>query len=170
MARVNKRITFLKAIQSFATYAIAIGAAMTQVEIPQGDLTDKALITLGLSTLAGVLRAVNNVHKRRKVKLTPHRAGVNINSLVILGAFLALSAALPGCIMLRGADGSMTYRLDGPALETAWEAYEALVDRKANLEDAKRAARVSERAAIEKEIRALEAEIQAAWRALTEKT
>ena len=169
MAKVNKKLTFKKALQSFATYAVAIGAAMTQVEIPEGDLTDKALITLGLSAVAGVLRAINNVRKRSREQPKPRRAGVNYSNLVILIVMLSASVAVSSCAILEGADGSVTYRIDGPALETAWGIYEDLVDQKAALESQKRTASAAERAQLEAEIRQLEDEIQAAWNRMTSK-
>lgn len=151
MARVRKRITAKKAAQTFITYAVAVGGALATVDIPAGDLTDKALLTLGVSAVAAVLRAVNNVRKTRK---KPQTSGY-----VVAFAIAGLAGLLSGCVTTTAPDGTTTTGMDPVALETAWATWERYEARRAALEAAKAEADAAERARIEAEIRRLEPEI-----------
>ncbi len=154
MARVRKRITLKKAAQTFLMYSVAVGGALTQVEIPEGDLTDKALITLGVSTLAAVLRAVNNVRKTRRKPTDTGYGGVYYGGL--LACVVALAA---GCMTTTAPDGTVTQSVD---LTTAWEVYE----RYEALEAERDAADAAGRARLDAELRALEPELREAARRL----
>lgn len=153
MARVRKRITAKKALQTFVMYGAAVGGALTQVEIPDGELSDKALITLGISTLAAVLRAVNNVRKTRRKPTDSGYGGV------YYGALLACVLAMTGCVTTTAPDGTTTTGLD---LSTAWAVYE----RYEALEAERAEAAPSERARLEAELRRLEPELEEAARRL----
>lgn len=155
MARVRKRTTAKKAFQTFLMYSVAVGGALTQVEIPEGDLSDKAAITLGVSALAAVLRAVNNVRKTRKAPTRP-APYLDYSKLTVL---IALSLALAGCVTTTAPDGTVTQSLD---LSTAWAVYE----RYEALEAERAEAAPSERARLEAELRRLEPEMEDAARRL----
>ena len=154
MARVRKRITAKKALQTFVMYGAAVGGALTQVEIPEGDLTDKALITLGISTLAAVIRAVNNVRKTRRKPTDTGYGGVYYGTLGLL-----LVAALAGCVTTTAPDGTTTTQVDLTTAWEVWERYEAL-------ERERDAADAADRARIDAELRRLEPELREAARRL----
>lgn len=164
MARVRKRITLKKAAQSFLLYGVAVGGALSQIDIPEGDLTDKALITLGVSTLAAVLRAVNNVRKTRKAPARPAQY-VDYRNLTV-ALIVPLSLSLAGCVTTTAPDGTVTQSVDHVALETAWARYERLERQQAELERESRAADAAERARLEAELRRLAPDLADAARRL----
>ena len=149
--RVCRRTTAKKAAQTFLKYAVVVGGVLSQVEIPDGDISDKALLTLGVSTAFAILRAVNNVVK---TKAKPTTSGY-----VIVLAMAGLAATLGGCITTQGQDGTQTTQLDPVALETAWATWERYEARRVELERQKREADAEERARLEAELRRLEPEI-----------
>ena len=159
MAKVRKRIVAKKALQSFVMYSVAVGVALSQIEIPDGDLSDKALITLGVSTLAAVLRAVNNVRKTRQAPSRP-APYVDYRNLTVL---LIMAGLVSGCVTTTAPDGSTVVSVDSRTLETAWSIYEATLERKQTLQAERDAAQAADRARIERELRALEPELQKAW-------
>lgn len=157
MAKVKKRITARKAAQTFMMYAVAVGSALATVEIPEGELTDKAALTLGVATIAAVLRAVNNVRKTRRA---PTRVNyVDYNRLTVV-ALVGLTAALAGCVTTTAPDGTVTRSVDVDVLSTAWSRYEAMQDRRAELERERQRADAQRRAEIEAELRRLEPEVR----------
>lgn len=159
MAKVRKRTTAKKALQTFATYAVAIGTAMTQVEIPDGDLSDKALITVGLSTLFAVARAINNVRKRRKAPEETAQPYIDYGKLT--AAFLvALSLGLAGCVATQAKDGTWRIEVDQSALDAQWDRYEAMERRQTDLEREREQASPERVKAITRELEALEPEVR----------
>lgn len=159
MAKVRKRTVIKKALQSFVTYSVAVGGALSQIDIPDGDLSDKALITLGVSTLAAVLRAVNNVRKTRQAP-SRHAPYVDYRNLTVL---LIMTALVAGCVTTTAPDGSTVVSVDSRTLETAWSIYEATLERKQQLQAERDAAQAADRARLEAELRALEPKLQDAW-------
>jgi len=149
MAKVRKRTVIKKALQSFVTYSVAVGGALSQIDIPDGDLSDNALITLGVSTLAAVLRAVNNVRKTRKA---PPRAVPGVDYRNITVALIVAGLTLGGCITTTAPDGTVTTSVDTVALSTAWDRYEAMERRQTDLERERETATGPRLEAIRKEL------------------
>jgi len=158
MAKVRKRTTAKKAFQSFLMYSVAVGGALTQVEIPEGDMSDKALLTVGVGVLAAVIRAVNNVRKTRKA---PARPATYPNYRNLTAALLmALSLGLAGCVATQGTDGSWTVEVDRSALDDAWDRYEAMERRQTDLEREREQASPERAKAITRELEALDPEVR----------
>jgi len=158
MAKVRKRTTAKKAAQTFIKYAAVVGGVLSQVEIPEGDLSDKVLITLGLSTALSIIRAVNNVRKTRKA---PARPATYPNYRNLTAALLvALSLGLAGCVATQGTDGSWTVEVDRSALDDAWDRYEAMERRQTDLEREREQASPERVKAITRELEALEPEVR----------
>lgn len=157
MAKVDKWVTARKAAETFLKYAVATGVALSTVELPDGELSDKALVSVGLGAVFAVARAINNVRKRSKVPV-----GFRSASGYLL-AVAGLAGLLAGCITTTSADGTTTTQLDPVALETAWSTWERYEARKALLEREKaaaQAARDAQRVAIiEAELDKLEPKI-----------
>jgi hypothetical protein len=134
--RVCRRTTAKKAAQTFLKYAVVVGGVLSQVELPEGDITDKALLTIGLSTALSIIRAINNVVK---TKAKPTTSGY-----VVVLAMAGLAATLAGCITTTAPDGTTTTQVDGVILETALTRYDRYVERKELLEREERAARAAQ--------------------------
>jgi len=168
MAKVRKRTVVKKALQSFVTYSVAVGGALSQIDIPDGDLSDKALITLGVSTLAAVLRAVNNV---RKTRASAPRAVPGVDYRNITAVLIVAGLTLGGCITTTAPDGTVTTSVDTVALSTAWDRYEAMDRRKTDLEREQEQASAVRRVEIADELRRLEPELDrlAVWLGIAEK-
>lgn len=160
MARVRKRTVIKKALQSFVTYSVAVGGALSQIDIPDGDLSDKALITLGVSTLAAVLRAVNNV---RKTRTAGPRGVPSVDYSKITAVLLVAGIALAGCVTTTAPDGSTVVSVDSRTLDTAWRIYEATLERKQELQQQRDAAAAADRARLDAALAELEPQLQAAW-------
>lgn len=156
--KIRKRIVAKKALQTFVMYSVAVGGALTQVEIPEGDLTDKALLTLGVGVLAAVFRAVNNVRKTRKAEPRP-AAYVNYKNLALFAVLLSLG--LSGCITTTAPDGTVTQAVDTVALSTAWDRYERQQARRDGLEAERERAPVVRRVEIDSELVGLDRELRA---------
>lgn len=160
MAKVRKRTVIKKALQSFVSYSVAVGGALSQIDIPDGDLSDKALITLGVSTLAAVLRAVNNVRKTRNAA---PRSVPAVDYSKITAVLLVSVAALAGCVTTTAPDGSTVVSVDSRTLDTAWRIYEATLERKQRLQAERDAAQAADRARLDAALAELEPQLQAAW-------
>lgn len=158
--KVRKRTVIKKALQSFVTYSVAVGGALSQIDIPDGDLSDKALITLGVSTLAAVLRAVNNVRKTRAA--TP-RGVPSVDYSKITAVLIVAGIALAGCVTTTAPDGSTVVSVDSRTLDTAWRIYEATLERKQELQRQRDAAQAADRARLDAALAELEPQLQAAW-------
>lgn len=161
MAKVDKRKTAKKAAQTFIKYAAVVGGVLSQVEIPDGDLSDKVLITLGLSTALSIIRAVNNVRKRRKAPETaeqplPYIDYKNITAALLVG----LSLGLAGCVATQAKDGTWTLQVDQSALEAQWDRYEGMERRQTDLEREREQASPERVKAITRELEALEPEVR----------
>lgn len=165
MAKVDGRKTARKALESFVKYSVVVAGALSTVEIPEGELTDAVLLSVGVGAISAVVRAINNVRKTRQAP-TPRTVR---GWAVLLGL---LTVGLSGCATVTGPDGMRTTTLDGAALvetlDTAfatWERYEArrklLEEEKARAEAERDAERV---AIIEQELARLAPKLESALR------
>ena len=166
MAKVCRRTTAKKAAQTFLKYAVVVGGVLSQVEIPDGDLSDKALITVGLSTALSILRAINNVRKRRKAPETAEQPYVDYRNITTVLLVAGLAGLLAGCVTTTAPDGTVTQSLD---LQTAWEIWERLDRERVKLEREREQADAAERARIDAELRRLEPELGEAWQDVMDK-
>lgn len=155
--RLLKRVTARKAAETFIKYAVVVGGALSTVEVPEGHLTDKVLLTVGLSAMAAVIRAINNVHKTNKA--VAKAALLKSASGYLL--LVALSLALAGCVTTTAPDGTVTTSVDSAALSTAWDRYERLQEHRDRLEQERARADLPRRVEIDAELHGLGPEIDA---------
>ena len=143
MAKVNKIRTLRKAISRGAQYAAVAVAALSTVPVPDDvGTSEKAAIVFVIAAVGAVCKGIQNY---RKISGRAPHLGSRSGYVLLLAA----GAAVTGCVTTTAPDGTITQRVDADALETMWDRYERLQERRERLPAG------LERAAVDREITAL---------------
>ena len=128
MAKVNKLRTLRKALVRGVQYAaVAVAALQTVTVPPDVGIGKQATVVFIIGALGAIAKGIQNYRKTAN-KPTQY------SGYII--AFVGLSLALSGCVTTTLPDGTVTTSVDHGALETMWDRYERLQDRREALEQA----------------------------------
>jgi len=148
MAKVDKMRTLRKALLRGAQYAAVAAAAIQTVPVPDTvGIDQKATVVFIIGLIGAIGKGVHNYKKTSgRAPFLGSRSGL---ALLLAG----LSVATPGgCVATHGADGGWTVRVDQPALDAAWDRYEAMERRQTDLERERETATGPRLEAIRKEL------------------
>lgn len=160
--KVNKVITLKKGLLRGAQYAAVVIAALNTVPLTEDvGVSTQATVAFAIGAIGAVGKAIHNYRKTKG--RAPYLGSRSGYALLLAG----LAVALSGCITTTAPDGTVTQQVDVDALSTAWERYEAMQSRRAELERERQRADAQRRAEIEAELRALLPELERLGQRLT---